>query len=850
MRIVLDLQGAQAGSRFRGIGRYSLSLAKAIALNRGRHEVLIALNDMFPETIEPIRAEFDALLPQPNIKVWVAPGPVWYFDSANLRRRQIAERLREAFLASLQPDVVLVSSLFEGYIDNAVTSIGVFAPDLPTAVTLYDLIPLSTRPSDPAFQEYYDRKLESFRRATLWLGISEFSCNDAIRQLNLDSNRVINVSCAADPRFRRIQLAQSERAHVMRRFGIEKPFICWVGTPEDERKNLVALLRAFSRLEPELRAGHQLLIIGKTVSGRPESLKSYASKFGIQPHEIVFTGYADDVDLVILYNICAAFVFSSFAEGFGLPALEAMSCGAPVIASNTTSIPEVVGLPSATFDPHSVEELTAKLRRVLTDNEFRTALAAHHLKQAVTFSWDNTAVKAITAFEKLPHSGRTPVKIDPLYRKLIAATAHILKDPPDPPALVATAAAIGQNHPDRSADKVVYVDVTATSEGNGNVRTVMQNILGQLLAAPPAGYRIEPAYAISGKYGYRYARQVPEDVAGKTNSHTTGRMIEFQSDDILLAFHSGQHAADHEISYRRMHEIGVQVWFVAFDLLATQPLPEVPLAVLNGLRRSLAIVSEHCGVICPCRTLADEYRKWLTKEPPQRYRPLPIGWFRMGADLDASSPMTGAGLVGPGHFQQFSDVPTFLMVGDIESYRGYSQVLSAFELLWSRGNDLRLLIVGRPRHTDGQLLKRIRRRSRRDNRLVWLDNPTDEALREVSSVSWCILAISEAAELDPSPATAARYKLPLLARDTPMLRELACDRASFFQAMTVEDLAEAITGWIALHATRHQLKPHKTSPPPWEQPTERLKAIIFEHRWNMVWRPKRKPVEERRDQAH
>jgi glycosyltransferase involved in cell wall biosynthesis len=842
MRIVLDLQGAQTRSRFRGIGRYSLSLAKAITLNRGRHEVLIALNDMFPETIEPIRAEFDALLPQANIKVWVAPGPVRDFDSANVRRRQIAERLREAFLASLQPDVVHVSSLFEGYGDNAVTSIGVFAAELPTAVTLYDLIPLSARPPDPAFQEHYARKIESFRRATLWLGISEFSCNDAIKQLSLDPNRVINVSCAADPRFRRIELAQSERTDVMRRFGIEKPFICWVGMPEDERKNLVALLCAFSRLGPQLRAGHQLVIIGKTASGRPESLKEYTSKFGIQPGEIVFTGYVGDADLVILYNICAAFVFPSFAEGFGLPALEAMSCGAPVIASNTTSIPEVVGLPSAMFDPHSVDELSANLRHVLTDNEFRTTLVTHHLKRAATFSWDNTAVKAISAFEKLPHSSRSPVKIDPLYRKLIAATAQILKDPPDPPALVATAAAIGQNHPNRDAVKVVYVDVTATSECNGNVRMVMQNILGQLLAAPPAGYRIEPAYAITGKYGYRYPREVPEGGAGKTISHTIGRMIEFQPGDILLAFHSGHHAADHEISYRRMHEVGVEVWFIAFDLLATQPLPEIPPSVLNGLRRSLAILSEHCGVICPCRTLADEYGKWLTKESPRRCRPLPIGWFHVGADFEALSPMTEAGLVGRRRFQQFSDVPTFLMVGDIESYRGYSQVLSAFELLWSRGNDLRLLIVGRPRYTDAQPLKKIRRRSRRDNRLVWLDNPTHEALCEVSSVSWCILTASEAAELDPSPAIAARHKLPLLARDTPMLRELAGDRASFFQAMTVEELAEAITGWIALHTSRHQLKPHKTSQPLWEQPAERLKAIVFEHRWNMVWRPECRSV--------
>src|SRR5450759_3576553 len=142
MRIVIDMQGAQTESRFRGIGRYTLSLAQAIVRNRGEHEIILALSGLFPETIESIRAAFDGLLPQENIRVWHALGPVHEREPGNEWRREVAERIREAFLASLWPDVVYVSSLFEGYIDDAVTSIGVFAPQIPTVVTLYDLIPL------------------------------------------------------------------------------------------------------------------------------------------------------------------------------------------------------------------------------------------------------------------------------------------------------------------------------------------------------------------------------------------------------------------------------------------------------------------------------------------------------------------------------------------------------------------------------------------------------------------------------------------------------------------------------------------------------------------------------------
>jgi len=139
MRIVIDMQGAQTESRFRGIGRYTMSLAQAVVRNRGEHEIILALSGLFPNTIEPIRAAFDGLLPQENIRVWYAPGPVREEDSGNESRREVAELIREAFLASLRPDVIHISSLFEGYVDDAVTSIGRFETQTPVTVTVFEL---------------------------------------------------------------------------------------------------------------------------------------------------------------------------------------------------------------------------------------------------------------------------------------------------------------------------------------------------------------------------------------------------------------------------------------------------------------------------------------------------------------------------------------------------------------------------------------------------------------------------------------------------------------------------------------------------------------------------------------
>jgi len=205
MRIVIDMQGAQTESRFRGIGRYTLSFAQAIVRNRGEHEVILALSGLFPDTIESIRAAFDDLLPQENIRVWYAPGPVRECEPGNEWRRETAELIREAFLASLGPDVIHVTSLFESYADDAVTSIGRFDRTTPVSVSLYDLIPLLNpdhylKPN-PRYAEYYQRKIEYLGQSAIFLAISEFTRQEGLAHLGAPESRAVNVATAIENRF-------------------------------------------------------------------------------------------------------------------------------------------------------------------------------------------------------------------------------------------------------------------------------------------------------------------------------------------------------------------------------------------------------------------------------------------------------------------------------------------------------------------------------------------------------------------------------------------------------------------------------------------------------------------------
>jgi len=411
VRIVIDMQGAQSESRFRGIGRYTMAFAKAVVKNRGEHEIILALSGLFPDTIEPIRAAFEGLLPQENIRVWHAPGPVKEGQPGNESRREVAELLREAFLASLQPDVIHISSLFEGYVDDAVTSIGRFDQTTPVSVTLHDLIPLLNPDQylkpNPIYERYYLRKIESLKRAKCFLAVSESSKSEGKRYLAAPDEYFVNTSESVESAFHPQSIDDETARRLRAKFSISRPFVLYTGGA-DERKNLPRLIEAYGALPASLRKTHQMVFAGKMPEGDIARFRQIARAAGLQDDELLFTGYVSDEELVRLYNLCRLYVFPSWHEGFGLPALEAMACGAPVIGANTSSLPEVIGLDDALFDPFDVEAISLKLTQALEDEAFRDCLREHGLCQAKKFSWDETAKRAIEAWEAL-HLSSTKV---------------------------------------------------------------------------------------------------------------------------------------------------------------------------------------------------------------------------------------------------------------------------------------------------------------------------------------------------------------------------------------------------------------------------------------------------------
>ncbi|UEM21457.1 glycosyltransferase family 4 protein [Skermanella mucosa] len=271
--------------------------------------------------------------------------------------------------------------------------------DGPCLVNCHDLSYLHFPEHHPPERvRYLERNLEkSLRRADRIITLSDSIRREVIDTFSFDPATVVTVPVGVDARFRPHD--GDETRAVMDRHGLRHGrYILSVATIEP-RKNLHGLLRAFMRLPPDLRAEFPLVLCGATgwrESQVEQSLAALAQEGGIRR-----LGYIPEADLPVLYAGAGAFAFPSFYEGFGLPPLEAMASGTPVLASATGSIQEVVGGAGLLVDPHDEDAIAAGLERILTDPDLRRSCVAAGIERARGFSWTSCVDRTISLYEEL-----------------------------------------------------------------------------------------------------------------------------------------------------------------------------------------------------------------------------------------------------------------------------------------------------------------------------------------------------------------------------------------------------------------------------------------------------------------
>lgn len=371
VRIIIDARTATP--HFPGIGRYTHNLLTALA-DFGKQLSLYVIRS--PSTFGyPLTVPYDS-----------ATTAVSVFS---LRQQWVIPQLIRTAVGSLYHSTYYLMP---------------YMVPIPLVFTCYDLIPLIY----PGYFTIFTRTIYSIAHriasavSAHVITISESTKSDLVKYFSADAQKITAIPLAADSIFK--PQAQTAVEAVRSRFGIPKKYCLYVGTNKPH-KNLTRLLEAWKLLNHSRDSqGHFLVIVGRWDERYPEA-RDYALQSGLSD-SVRFVGEVPDDQLPAIYSGATVFVHPSLYEGFGLPIVEAMACGTPVVCSNTSSLPEVAGQAAMFFDPQDPRGMATVLGTVLADKNMLDSMKQKSLVQAARFSWKETARKTIEVYRRTHISHR------------------------------------------------------------------------------------------------------------------------------------------------------------------------------------------------------------------------------------------------------------------------------------------------------------------------------------------------------------------------------------------------------------------------------------------------------------
>jgi glycosyltransferase involved in cell wall biosynthesis len=374
-KVCLDIRPAQTGARHTGIGVYARELARAVqGLEHGLDIwYLVLANYPLPDLNLPADRVIRVRRPSKPERWHVAYD--WFFLQKLLVNKGI--------------------NLFHSLTLGTVYPVS----NLRVISTVHDLIP-TLFPEDYATsldgRWLYQLKLRSIRKSNHLLANSEATKQDVLKRYHVPANNISVTYLSVSSIF--VPSSLTVLNEFRKRLKLPERYILYLGG-YSFRKNVPALIQAFSQLR-NLRHHIKLVLAGGIKSGPEEQLRSLIAELGIQ-EDVIWLGHISERDLPILYSGAEIFVYPSIYEGFGLPVLEAMACGAPVVCSRTSSLPELGGDVARYFDPYQVDEVAAQLKAVWENEGLRSEMRAAGPAQAARFSWARTAEETMQVYERL-----------------------------------------------------------------------------------------------------------------------------------------------------------------------------------------------------------------------------------------------------------------------------------------------------------------------------------------------------------------------------------------------------------------------------------------------------------------
>jgi glycosyltransferase involved in cell wall biosynthesis len=372
------------------------------------------------------------------------------------------------------------------------------------------------------------------------------------------------------------------------------------------------------------------------------------------------------------------------------------------------------------------------------------------------------------------------------------------------------------------------LSVLVQQDDKSGIQRVVRNVLNALLQQAPPGFEVQAVYDAGGHYAYAHSF-----LHGSAPSAERDLPLAVQAGDIFLGLDlCPLQVPRNGAIYEDLRRHGVALYFLVYDLLPINQ-PEMFLAGARHIYNTWLDAASRAadGLVCISRAVADDVLAWQEHTQVPHAATLNVGYFHLGRDLPLAAADGALSDDEQAVLAQLAQRPALLMVGTLEPRKMHAQALEAFELLWQRGSDASLVIVGKAGWMQNQLEQRLRSHAEYGRRLFWLEGASDQALQQFYQRSAALLAASAGEGFGLPLVEAAAYGLPVIARDLPVFREVGGEHAYYFDGGNALRMAAAIEHWLTLHAAGSAPSSRAMPTLTWQQSTAQLLDVILHQRW-------------------
>lgn len=791
MRIGVDLRPFFTGSKFRGIGMYSRELIKEL-LKIGKNDTFHFLNLYGEYTGDPLLDKNCYVYEYYSGPKIVDVGERQLFSEVSTKK--IIENEVKHFLKQSKIDVMLFTSPTEyGNLMEAdwFANVGKVA-------ILYDLIPLIFPEQclfDPAYKADYEKSLEFLKQMDLLLAISQSAKDDAVRLLGIPEEKIIVVYAGIDKDFEKLESVEAGR--IKEKYGISDAFLMFAGGI-DFKKNIEDVIIAYSKLPKGLIKRNQLVITGKASDDLIEKFLNIARDNGVDGR-VICTGYIPKDDLIALYNITELLVFPSLYEGFGLPVIEAMACGARVVTSNVSSLKEIAEGHALLVNPKSVKSIVKGMETILNHPIEAMDLADDSIEYAKSYTWEKVAQKTAEGLKQLVPKSYNDVDYE--YRiddadlqniaKAFARNNVLLRD--EEKKMIIDELILLQEHSVKREisfkNRILY-DVTVVEEWlKAGYTTGIARVSTQLFQQLKKMTMVLPIIVRKTK------KNVSVDVVEWGTWKVIETDIDLNEDDVYvmpeLQLRGIQVDKKHP-SKDFFREKGIKCYAMVYDILPLRMPQYFEKKTSDAFDPYIKeIVNDYDGILCDSKWVADDIINYCHENNivPRDHK-VKMGFFHLGPNSFEKKEIKHIDNSIVNFMNGMDNV--FVMVGTIEPRKGHELVLKTFEKMWEEGYEGKLCFAGHVGWNMMPFIDYVKNHPENGKRLGFFEAVNDVELEYIYNNASALIQASAGEGFGLPLIEAGHYAVPIICSDIEVFHEVAGNHAIYFKQGSQEALRNVI----------------------------------------------------------